>query len=121
MAESKSNTQVADLLERIADLLEAQNANPFRMRAYHEGAQTVRNLDQPAADFVEKNRLDALTELPNIGKGIAARTVQKFVRRGNIALPSAYSAKIQTKRAIEFLHGRGFEYLCSTMLRTSRH
>ena len=72
MAENKSNTQVADLLERIADLLETQNANPFRAPAYREGAQTVRNTDKPLADFVQQDRLDELTDLPNIGKGIAA-------------------------------------------------
>lgn len=35
------------MLGRVADLLEAQDANPFRVRAYRHGAEAVRQLDRP--------------------------------------------------------------------------
>jgi len=37
-----TNAEIADALDRVADLLEAQDANRFRVRAYREGARTVR-------------------------------------------------------------------------------
>lgn len=36
-----TNQQIAEVLEQIADLLENQDANPFRVRAYLEGAESV--------------------------------------------------------------------------------
>jgi DNA polymerase/3'-5' exonuclease PolX len=48
-----SNAESADALERVADLLEAQDGNRFRMRAYRGGAETLRGLQQPAVKLLE--------------------------------------------------------------------
>ena len=39
-----TNREIADVLDRIADLLEAQDANPFRVHAYRNGADHVRTV-----------------------------------------------------------------------------
>lgn len=106
MAENKSNMQVADLLERIADLLEKQNANPFRTRAYREGAQTVRNSDEPVVNFVKKDRLDELTDLPNIGKGIAA-VIGEYVTEGKSNLLDDLQAQVSPESVIAQVPGIG--------------
>src|SRR5262245_2520823 len=73
MSEKPTNAQIADVLDRIADALELQDqANPFRVRAYREGAETVRNTDEDIASLAEHNQMDNLRELPSIGEGIAA-------------------------------------------------
>lgn len=77
-----TNAQIADTLERISDALEAQDANPFRVRAYHEGASVVRGLDKPVADFIHDKRLDDLKALPKIGDGIAA-VIDEIVTLGH--------------------------------------
>jgi Holliday junction resolvasome RuvABC DNA-binding subunit len=77
-----TNAQIADILERISDALEARDANPFRVRAYHEGATVVRDLDEPVADFVHEKRFDDLTALPKIGDGIAA-VIDEIVTLGH--------------------------------------
>ncbi len=41
MTHSMTNTQIAAVLDEIADLLEFQDANPFRIRAYRNAARTV--------------------------------------------------------------------------------
>ena len=41
-----TNQLIADRLREAADLLEQQAANPFRVRAYREAAQTVAALGQ---------------------------------------------------------------------------
>ena len=43
MATDPTNVQIADLLEQISSRLEEQGDNPFRVRAYREGAQTIRD------------------------------------------------------------------------------
>lgn len=70
-----SNRLVADRLHEAADLLEQQQANPFRVRAYRRAAETVAGLDRPLPDILEAGGVDALIALPGIGKGIAAAIV----------------------------------------------
>ena len=65
------NTEIADALDEIADLLELQSANPFRVRAYRNGARTVRGLGMEIAEMLEEGR--DLSELPGIGKDLATK------------------------------------------------
>lgn len=75
------NNKIAELLDRIADVLEVQDANPFRVRAYRDAATTIRYSDHYIADFVREDRLDDLIALPTIGEGIAA-VVAEYVNTG---------------------------------------
>lgn len=50
------NREVADLLSRLADLLEIDGANNFRVRAYRQAAQTIAGLSQTLADRVHQGR-----------------------------------------------------------------
>lgn len=77
--EGVPNREIATLLEDIAALLEGQDANPFRVRAYRMGAATVRKQEKPLAEVVEKEGSDALKSLPGIGEGLAA-TIAEYVR-----------------------------------------
>jgi DNA polymerase (family 10) len=66
------NIDYARLFEEIADLLEIQDANPFRIRAYRNAARTIETLSQPIESLLEDE--DAkLEDLPGIGKGAASR------------------------------------------------
>ena len=59
-----SNEQVAATLEEVANLLEEQGANPFRVAAYRRAANTVRQLQGSVARIsqVEGTAYDSLTE-----------------------------------------------------------
>lgn len=46
-----TNTEIADVFDRIADLLEFQDANQFRIRAYRNAARTIRDLPQSVAEI----------------------------------------------------------------------
>lgn len=72
-----SNARIAADLDEIADLLELQDANPFRVRAFRNGARTVRDLDRPVRAMVEAG--EDLRELPGIGKDLAAQ-IERRVR-----------------------------------------
>jgi DNA polymerase (family 10) len=74
-----SNTRIAADLDEIADLLELQDANPFRVRAYRNAARTVRDLERPVRGMVEAG--EDLRELPGVGKDIAAQIVRRVEGR----------------------------------------
>lgn len=48
-----SNADIAARLDTIAELLEAQEANPYRVRAYRMAAQTLRDLKKPAHEILQ--------------------------------------------------------------------
>jgi DNA polymerase (family 10) len=106
MAKIQTNAEIADVLERIADLLEAQNANPFRVRAYREGAQTIRNTDKHIAEAVQQNKLETLTELPNIGSGIAA-LIGEYVSSGKSTLLDDLQAQVSPETVLTKVPGMG--------------
>ena len=76
-----TNDEIAGVLDEIADLLEAQDANPFRVRSYREGANTVRQVDEPLAQIVQREGADALQRLPSIGQGLAG-LIGEYVETG---------------------------------------
>lgn len=67
-----SNADLADALERVADLLEAQDGEHFRIRAYRAAAGTLRGLARPALEILRVEGRAGLEKLPGIGKSIAA-------------------------------------------------
>ncbi|NIP85557.1 MAG: DNA polymerase III, partial [Planctomycetales bacterium] len=79
------NGQVASRLEEIADLLEAQDANPFRVRAYRQAAGIVRGLDRPVGRLVEEEGIAGLVRLPGIGRSLA-QAIEHLVHTGRVAL-----------------------------------
>ncbi len=65
------NEDVAAIFEEMADLLEIEEANPFRVRAYRNAARTVRGLGRDLGEFIKEGK--DLTALPGIGKDLAAK------------------------------------------------
>lgn len=78
------NEAIAATFEDVAALLEAQDANPHRVRAYREGARVVRALDRPAAELLGEGGVKALDALPGIGKSLAA-AIEEIVHHGRLA------------------------------------
>jgi DNA uptake protein ComE-like DNA-binding protein len=76
-----TNQEIAALLEEIAALLEQQEANPFRVRAYRTGAATVRKQKKPVVTTITEESADALQELPGIGEGLAG-TIAEYISTG---------------------------------------
>jgi len=75
------NPQIARVFEEVADVLEIQGANPFRIRAYRNAVRTVEGQATPLRRMVEEGR--PLTELPGIGKEMAAH-IQEMVETGTL-------------------------------------
>jgi DNA polymerase (family 10) len=67
-----SNREIAAVFDQVADLLEFQGANPFRVRAYRNGAHRIRDLAEPlSAIAADEDR--ALTDIAGIGKDLAEK------------------------------------------------
>jgi predicted flap endonuclease-1-like 5' DNA nuclease len=77
------NTEVAANLREIARMLDEQESNQFRVRAYRRAAETVKNLKRPVDKMIKTGGLEALQELPGIGPGLA-RSIQQFVLTGRL-------------------------------------
>jgi len=66
------NGAIAAELREMSSLLERQQANPFRVRAYARAAATVGTLDEPIRDLYVRRGREGLEALPGIGHGIAS-------------------------------------------------
>ena len=67
-----SNLQIAAAFDEIADILEFQNANPFRVRAYRKAARVVGDLTEPLAAVADDPNRN-LTEIEGIGDDLAGK------------------------------------------------
>jgi DNA polymerase (family 10) len=74
------NAEIAQVFEEIADLLEIQGENPFRIRAYRNAARLFRDLKREAADMIAAG--EDLTELPGIGDDLAGK-VREILETGS--------------------------------------
>ncbi len=66
------NGAIAAELREMSILLERQQANPFRVRAYARAAATVDALDEPISNLYARRGREGLEALPGIGRGIAS-------------------------------------------------
>src|SRR6185295_80297 len=74
------NLEIAFIFNQIADLLEIQGANPFRVRAYRRAATNVEGL----ADNIETLALGGtLRNVPGIGEDLANK-ITEYVQSGRI-------------------------------------
>lgn len=80
-----TNREIAAALEMVADLLEFQGANPFRLRAYRNGSRKVRDLPQPLVGVVESSGADSLTQFDGIGKDLAQK-IGELATTGRLAM-----------------------------------
>jgi putative hydrolase len=79
------NEAIAERLEEVAQILEEQGANRFRVRAYRRGAFTLRTMGRPVQELLGEGDLAALEALPGIGESLA-RAIREVVRTGRLPM-----------------------------------
>jgi DNA polymerase (family 10) len=85
------NVEIAAILKEVADLLEIQEANPFRVRAYRNAVRTIEAYAVPLRKLVEDEA--DLTELPAIGKGMA-QNIEELVTTGGLSVLNQLAEEI---------------------------
>lgn len=85
------NSEIASAFREVADLLEIEGANIFRVRAYRNAARTIGELPQSAWEMVEADK--DLTDLDGIGEDLAKK-IKVLVETGT--LPQLQQIKART-------------------------
>ena len=85
------NAEIAERLERTADLLEIDGANAFRVRAYRNAAEAVTAHAESISAMIERDA--DLTELKGIGKDLAAG-ITSLVRGGALPVLEELTARV---------------------------
>jgi len=79
-----TNRDIAAAFDEVADLLEFQNANPFRVRAYRNAARKLGDLPEQLEKFALDPERD-LTEIEGIGKDLAEK-IQELVKTRKLSM-----------------------------------
>lgn len=80
-----TNAHVARRLEELAQVLEIQHANPFRVGAYRRAARAVANLPEPLEEFYQREGIDGLERIPGIGHRLAI-AIRSLLETGRLPL-----------------------------------
>ena len=84
------NSQVADLLDELGDLVEANGDDRFKVIAYHRAATSVRNMEDSVEQFWREQKLE---EIKFVGSGIAKK-IDEFLRTGKLRLLEDLRSKV---------------------------
>jgi DNA polymerase (family 10) len=91
------NADIANLFNRLAELLEIEGANAFRVRAYRRAAQTIENLPASAGEMIAQG--EDLEQLPGIGHDLAGK-IREIVATGRLKLLEEVEARTPSTLAV---------------------
>ncbi|SFI39174.1 DNA polymerase/3'-5' exonuclease PolX [Nitrosomonas sp. Nm34] len=77
------NADIAAIFEEIADLLEIENSNVFRVRAYRNASRYLQEMGKDIRTMVQRG--EDLTILPGIGEDLANK-IQEIVETGHCSV-----------------------------------
>ncbi len=106
MPGTPSNAAIARALRETADLLEAHEANPHRIRAYRTAASSIEHAPFRVAERVFGGGRDALRELPGVGKAIGG-SVDELVYTGTLGLLERLRAETEPQQVLSSIPGVG--------------
>jgi DNA polymerase (family X) len=75
------NKELADLFEKMADILEFKGENPFKISAYRKASRIIGDLTQDIEEIAENGKLKGI---PGIGEGMAQKVVE-YLKTGKIS------------------------------------
>jgi DNA polymerase (family 10) len=78
---SVHNEDIASIFDQMANLLDIEEANPFRVRAYRNGARTVRGLGRELGEWIAAGKDPE--QLPGIGKELAHK-IDEILQTGTL-------------------------------------
>ncbi len=71
-----TNKEVANILERVGQVLEIRGENPFKARAYYSAARTIENLGEDINRVVSEG---TLSEVPGFGEALTKKVTELVV------------------------------------------
>jgi DNA polymerase (family 10) len=101
-----TNHTIADRFLETARLLDDQGANPFRARAYRQGAETLRRMRRPVEEILRAEGIHGLERLPAIGRGLAA-AIRDHVETGRMPIQERLRERQEPLAALRSVPGIG--------------
>jgi hypothetical protein len=102
------NQQIAARLREAAELLEQQQANPFRVGAYRRAAEAVAGLDEDVATLLGRQGIEGLDALPGIGP-VLAQAIAQMARTGRWAQLERLRGSVAPEQLLQSIPGLGPE------------
>ncbi|MGB9642411.1 MAG: DNA polymerase III, partial [Candidatus Ratteibacteria bacterium] len=75
------NNEIADVLDGIADVLEFEGDNVFKINAYRKVARRIREIPEDIEQLYQSGQL---SKIPGIGKNIAEH-IEEYLKTGSIS------------------------------------
>jgi DNA polymerase (family 10) len=99
-----TNRQIAEVLSNIADLIEFQNGNPYRVQAYRNAARGILDLPEQAADLLGRGEE---LPVPGLGERLRAR-IAELVELGTMTIQNGICVQtlpqgVRTLMAVEHI------------------
>lgn len=77
------NIEVSKIFDEVADLLEIQGENPFRIRAYRNAARVIQNWPKNLAEVLKTE--GSLPKIPGVGHDLDAK-IREIITTGSLKL-----------------------------------
>jgi len=100
------NSEIADMLGEVADLLEGKGGNAYRVGSYRRAAETVAGADRPVAEIAAEAGEAGLKELPGIGEKLAG-SIREIVESGRFGLLERLRSEVSPEEVLAGVPGMG--------------
>lgn len=108
MTRAWDNQAIADKLLELADLLEQQSANPYRVNAYRRAARSVTIHGEDLSELEKREGLRGLDSLPGVGRSIAL-AIQEMLATGRWMQLERLRGALEPERVFQSIPGVGPE------------
>lgn len=75
------NAQIANIFNRMADILEFKGENSFKINAYRKAARVIQDLTEDIETLTNEGRL---RDIPGVGEGIAKK-IDEYIKTGRMS------------------------------------
>ena len=100
------NARAAGKLEEVANILASQGADPFRVRAYRNAAETIRGLPRSLDEIVETEGSAGLDALPGVGQTLS-RVIYQLVVTGKLPMRDRLRGTLEPTKILASVAGVG--------------
>ena len=100
------NDEIARRLEEVADLLDAQRANPFRVQAYRRAAAAVHHLPKPLSEIFRESGEEGLRAITGVGERLAA-ALRTLITTGRLPMLDRLRGETDPVALLESVPGIG--------------
>ena len=106
MTSVPGNVEIARLLARVADLLEAIDANPFRVMSYRRAAEHLRAGPHDAVALYRAEGEPGLRAIDGVGEGLA-HAIAEIIETGRLGLIERLESEVEPEALLHKLPGLG--------------